>query len=70
MPPSGWMSTIKLRAIAQIGKISLELEKARFVAPGQKPRVPTGGKTKEEQLAEAGISGSSARPSSRSSRAT
>jgi hypothetical protein len=54
------MSTIKLRAIARIGKTSLELEKARFVAPGQKPRVPTGGKAKEEQLAEAGISTSTA----------
>jgi hypothetical protein len=29
MPLSGWMSTIKLRAIAQIGKISRELEKAQ-----------------------------------------
>ena len=70
MPPSGWMSTIKLRPIAQIGKISLELEKARFVAPGQKPRVPTGGKTKEEQSAEAGISRRLARPGLRSSLAS
>ena len=41
------MSTIKLRAIAQIGKISRELEKARFVMLQAKTCVPSGGKSEE-----------------------
>jgi hypothetical protein len=53
------MSTIKLRAIAQIGKISLELEKAK-PNKGHGHEVPTSGKFKEQVLAEAGISTSTA----------
>jgi hypothetical protein len=55
-----WMSEIRLRATAQIGKISRELEKATKVGGAGKVSLPTGGKTKEEQLAEAGISTSTA----------
>jgi hypothetical protein len=50
-----WMSEIRLRATAQIGKISRELEKAKFV-PGKGACLLTGEKTKEEQLKAAGIS--------------
>ena len=49
------MSKIRLRAIAQIGKIPRELEKAK-PAKGHGHEVPAGGKFKEQQLAEAGIS--------------
>ena len=50
------MSEIRLRAIAQINKISRELEKAEKVGGPGKFKVPTSGKFKAEQLAEAGIS--------------
>jgi hypothetical protein len=53
------MSEIRLRAIAQIGKISRELEKAQ--AHGGKICLPSSGKPKAEQLAEAGISTSTAK---------
>ena len=42
-----WMSEIRLRAIAQIGKISRELEKARLPNKGHGAGLPMGGKTKE-----------------------
>ena len=45
---------IRLRAIAQIGKLSRELEKAQFV-PGKGSCPATGGRTKEEQLDAAGL---------------
>ena len=44
----GWMSEIRLRAIAQIGKISLEFEKAEYTK-GHGTVVPSGGKYKAEQ---------------------
>ena len=50
-----WMSEIRLRAVAQIGKLSRELEKAK-----NQSALPSGGKSKEEQLAAAGISTSTA----------
>jgi hypothetical protein len=50
-----WMSEIRLRAIAQIGKISRELEKAK-----NRSALPTSGKSKEKQLAAAGLSTSTA----------
>ena len=52
-----WMSQIRLRAIAQIGKISRELEKAKPKDADPK-LVPAGGKhlDKAEQLADAGLS--------------
>jgi hypothetical protein len=54
-----WMSEIRLRAIAQIGKISKELEKAEYTK-GHGTVIPSSGKYKAEQLAEAGISTSTA----------
>ena len=44
-----WMSEIRLQAIAQIGKISRELEKAK-AHKGHGGGLPVGGKTKERQL--------------------
>ena len=46
------MSEIKLRAIAQIGKLSRELEKAE---PNKGHGIATGDQTKEQQLALTGI---------------
>jgi hypothetical protein len=54
-----WMSEIRLRAIAQIGKISKELEKAEYTK-GHGTVIPSSGKYKAEQLADAGISTSTA----------
>jgi hypothetical protein len=45
---------IKLRAIAQIGKLSRELEKAEAHGRGE-VSLPSTGKRKSEQLAPAGI---------------
>ena len=76
MPPSGWMSEIRLWAITQIGKISRELDKAKFEhdRQGKLHRIPTTGKTatKEQQLADAGLAAPEEQltPASRSSRAT
>ena len=53
------MSEIRLRAIAQIGKISRELEKAQTVHTkehGSEIRLASSGKSKSEQLEEAGLS--------------
>ena len=50
-----WMSEIRLRAVAQIAKLSRDLEKAE-ANKGHGAGLPSGGKTKGEQLAEAGIS--------------
>ena len=49
------MSGIGLRAIARIGKLSKELEKAEYTK-GHGTVVPTGGKYKADQLAAAGLS--------------
>ena len=46
------MSEIHLPTIARIGKISREVEKARKIGSAGKVSLPTGGKTKEEQLAD------------------
>jgi hypothetical protein len=54
-----WVSEIHLRACVRIGEISRELEKSAFV-PRQGASLPSGGKTKAEALAEAGISTSAA----------
>jgi hypothetical protein len=54
-----WMSEIRLRAEMRIGQISRELEKSKG-GSNPKATLPTGGKSKEEQLAEAGISTSTA----------
>ena len=48
---------IRLRAIAQIGKLSRELEKAQ---PNKGHGVTTGEKTKADQLKDAGLSTSTA----------
>jgi hypothetical protein len=50
---------IRLRAVRRIGELSRELEKAEFV-PRKGACVPNDGKTKEQTLAAAGISTSSA----------
>jgi hypothetical protein len=54
---------IKLRACVKIGEISRELEKAQTIHTewhGAEIRLPSDGKSKEQQLAEAGISTSTA----------
>ncbi len=53
------MSQIRLRAIAQIGKISRELDKAKY-DKGHGTVIPASGKYKEQQLADAGLSTSTA----------
>jgi hypothetical protein len=53
-----WMSEIRLRACMRIGELSRELEKAE--AHGGTIRLPSGGKSKEQTLAEAGLSTSAA----------
>jgi hypothetical protein len=50
------MSEIRLRAIAQIGKISRELEKAKPGGAGGGSSVTPGLQSKEEQLNAAGLS--------------
>jgi len=50
---------IRLRAYQRIGELSRDLEKAGFI-PGKGACVPSDGKTKEQTLAEAGISTSTA----------
>jgi hypothetical protein len=47
-------AVVKLRAIAQIGKLSRELEKVTTAGPSS-VKIPSGGKPKSEQLALAGI---------------
>jgi hypothetical protein len=54
-----WMSEIRLRAIAQIGEISRELEKSKGGANPQ-ATLPNAGKSKEAQLASARTSTSTA----------
>lgn len=51
----GWVAEIKCRAVIRCGELSAELEKAE--ARGRGPvSLPTGGKRKQDVLAEAGIS--------------
>jgi hypothetical protein len=60
---------IRLRAIRKIGEISRDLEKAEHGGSGGGSKIPPMGTSKEQQLAEVGISTSSAhagRPVSRS----
>src|ERR1700732_1039990 len=51
---------IRLRACQRIGQLSTELEKAEREGPRGQFRLPTDGKSKQAQLAEAGISTSTA----------
>jgi hypothetical protein len=54
-----WMSEIRLPAEIRIAEISRELEKVETTGPSS-VRIPSGGKPKEQQLAEAGLSTSTA----------
>jgi hypothetical protein len=54
LQPSGSFYEVKLRACIKIGELSRDLEKAE--SHGGKIRLPTDGKSKTEQLKEAGIS--------------
>ena len=51
--PDRWMSEIRLRAIAQIGKISRELDKAKRGGVGGTRIPPVGTLSKQQQLADA-----------------
>jgi hypothetical protein len=51
-----WMSEIRLRAGAQIGKISRELEKAQHGGSGGGSKLPPLATSKEQQLTDAGLS--------------
>jgi hypothetical protein len=54
-----WMSEIRLRAVIRIGELSRELEKVVTTGPSS-VKIPSDGKPKEQVLAEAGLSTSTA----------
>ena len=54
------VAEIKLRAIRRMGELSKALETAHKAGPGAEVQFPSSGKLKSEQLADAGVSTSSA----------